>query len=313
MSLSVGDALDPESLEANRGGSLTPQQKAWVGRRERAWWKNELVGAAIFAVIGVLILTSSGGDYPTAVRMLVGLGALAIAAFFLYRSIPGTNALARDERAGRVVPVEGPFGKHSYSGTEGGHSTTTYYFDIGERHFEVGHAFYEKAPGSGMMRLYVLPDSHTVVNLERLPDAPLPEGALASPAQAASTFGAGLRSHDQATRLQAMATMEAMKDATVVAAAPPPADQRDHRPLAEAIVGTWHLGPMSWTFAADGTATGTLPNGRAGQGRWSVDGDGKLRMSGLGGEEDAEAWIVGDTLTVSFRGHAMSLQRAAAS
>lgn len=314
MSVPVGQALDPDSLEANRGGGLTPKQRAWVGRVERAWWKNELVGAGIFAIIGVLILTSSGGNYPAAVRLAVGLGFLAIAAFFLFRSIPGTNALARDERAAKVEAVEGPFGKHSVHspsrGSQGSHPF--YYFDIGEQHFEVGYQTYEAAPDHGMMRLYVLPDSHKVVNFERLPDAPLPEGALDSPAQAVSAVAAGLRSHDQATRLQAMATMEAMKDATFAPAAPPPADQRDARPLAEAIVGTWHLGPMAWTFAADGTATGAMPGGGTQQGRWSIDPDGKLRMTGLGGEQDAEAWVAGDTLTVSLRGRAMNLQRAAA-
>ncbi len=314
MSVPVGQALDPDSLATNRGGTLTPKQRAWVGRAERAWWKNELVGAAIFAIIGVLILTSSGGSYPAVERLAVGLGFLAVAAFFLFRSIPGPNALARDERASKVEAVEGPFGKHSVAGRShgSGGSHTTYYLDIGERHFEVGYATYEQAPDHGMMRLYVLPDSHKVVNFERLPDAPLPEGALDSPGQAVSAIAADLRSHDQATRLQAMATMEAMKDATLAPAAPPPADQRDPRPLAEAIVGTWHLGPMAWTFAADGTATGTMPNGRSQQGRWSIDGDGKLRMTGLGAEQDAQAWVAGDTLTVSLGGRAMSFQRAAA-
>jgi hypothetical protein len=312
MSVPVGHALDPDSLEANRGGALTPKQRAWVGKVERAWWKNELVGAAIFAVIGVLILTSSGGNYPAVERLAVGLGFLAVAAFFLFRSIPGTNPLARDERSGKVETVEGPFGKHSFSSPSRRGSQTTYYFDIGERHFEVGYETYKAAPDHGMMRLYVLPDSHKVVNFERLPDAPLPEGVLDSPAQAISAVAEGLRSHDQAARLQAMATMEAMKEATLAPAAPPPADQRDPRPLAEAIVGTWHLGPMSWTFAADGTATGTMPNGRSQQGRWSIDGDGKLRMTGLGAEQDAEAWVAGDTLTVSLGGRAMSFQRAAA-
>jgi hypothetical protein len=162
------------------------------------------------------------------------------------------------------------------------------------------------------MRLFVLPDSHEVVNFERLPDAPLPEGALDAPGQAISAIAADLRSHDQATRLQARATMEAMKDATIAPATPPPADQRDPRPLAEAIVGTWHLGPMAWTFAPDGTATGAMPSGHTEQGRWSVDGDGKLRMTGLGGEQDAEAWVAGDTLTVSLGSRAMHLQRSAA-
>lgn len=315
MSVPVGHALDADSLEANRSGKLTPAQRAMVGRQERAWWKNELVGAVMAGIVGVLILTSSGGNYPAVERLAVGLGFLAVAAFFLFRSIPGTNALARDERTGKVEVVEGPFGKHSVSSSShsrSGGTSTICYFDIGERHFEVSSATYDKAPGAGVMRLFVLPGSHEVVNFERLPDAPLPEGSLDSPAQAVSGIAADLRSHDQATRLQARATMEAMKDATFAPAAPPPADQRDARPLAEAIVGTWHLGPMAWTFAPDGTATGAMPDGKSEQGHWSVDGDGKLRMTGLGGEQDAEAWVAGDTLTVSLRGRAMHLQRAAA-
>ena len=43
---------------------------------------------------------------------------------------------------------------------------------------------YRAAPDAGIVRLYYLPASRHVVNLERLPDRTLAEGAIASPLEA---------------------------------------------------------------------------------------------------------------------------------
>jgi hypothetical protein len=64
------------------------------------------------------------------------------------------------------------------------------------------------------------------------------------------------------------------------------------------------------TFASDGTVT-TLMFGATQNGRWSVDGDGRLRaeIAGRGGAVDAR--IAGDQLTVNIDGSAMTFSRAA--
>lgn len=309
----VRPVLDPDAIETNRKGAMTKAQRDWAGVSAGAQRRNLLTGAVVAAVIGGLVLSSSGGKTPEVERLAFGAGALVIAAVLLVWGVVGTSAIARDRSAGRVETVEGPFGKHTYDthGTRGA-DMTHYVFELGEQHFEVGSATYHAAPDHGMMRLYVLPDSHKVVNFEQLPDAPLPPGALDDPAQAVSSLVGGFRSHDQATRLGAMATMAAMEHAVVGPATPPPPEQRDPRPLAEAIVGTWRLGPLSWSFAADGTANGVLPGGHATQGRWSVGADGNLHVAGIEGAQDVAAWVVGDTLTVSLDGRSLNLQRASA-
>jgi hypothetical protein len=118
---------------------------------------------------------------------------------------------------------------------------------------------------------------------------------------------------DGAERLEARATLQSLAGALGAergaAAVPPPADQRDPRPLAQAIVGSWQAGPMALTFGSDGTLRAVLPGARAGDGHWSVDPSGELRADVLGQVETSQAWIVGDTLTLSVAGRAMSFQR----
>jgi hypothetical protein len=103
--------------------------------------------------------------------------------------------------------------------------------------------------------------------------------------------------------------MEALKDAMLPPATPPPADRRDPRPLAEAIVGTWHWGLMRITFGADGGASATLPTGRSQSGRWSIGADGKLHVAEMGQDIATDAWVDGDTLTVVEDGQAIACRR----
>jgi hypothetical protein len=94
------------------------------------------------------------------------------------------------------------------------------------------------------------------------------------------------------------------------AAVPPPADRRDPRPLAEAILGQWQMGFMSVAFMPDGTMVATLPGGRQERGRWSIGADGKLHSNAMGDDRPAEAWVAGDTLTISDGSRGMAFHRA---
>jgi hypothetical protein len=91
---------------------------------------------------------------------------------------------------------------------------------------------------------------------------------------------------------------------------PPPApDQRDQRPLAQAIVGTWAAGPFRVTFEPDGTVHALL-GGREQRGHWSVDGSGRLHADALGHRDEAgDAWVAGDALTISADGQGITLHR----
>ncbi len=140
------------------------------------------------------------------------------------------------------------------------------------------------------------------MSLERLPDPPLPAGSLDDPSVAVAQVALAIGSHDRTQRAEAMATIAAMEAAIVERATPPPAERRDPRPLAEAIVGAWHGAAMNVTFSADGAATAAMANGMAVAGRWSVGGDGKLRLDGMGQDMATDAWIAGDALTVVMDG-----------
>jgi hypothetical protein len=57
----------------------------------------------------------------------------------------------------------------------------------------------------------------------------------------------------------------------------------------------------------------TLPNGQQRSGRWSIGSDGKLHSNALGSDLAAEAWVAGDTLSISEGGEGMAFKRVAAS
>ncbi len=315
----TGQAASPfpvEALPDNRAGRLTDEQRRGLASVDRGWRKNELVGALIFAVVGVVVMTAEGPASGAVVRLVAGVAALIAAGFFVWRATPGGDPLSRDLAAGRVESVEGALGKRieNFSSSRGD-GLSTYYFGVAGRSFEVGSVTYHAAPEAGIVRLYFLPRSHKVVNLERLADRPLPPGALDSPITLVKEVAAGLRSHDATQQAEARATMEAAKDAMQAEnarrATPPPMEQRDPRPLREAILGTWAGGPVAIAFSGDGSASLTL-NGRTQQGRWSVDHDGRLHADAMGHDQAADAWIVGDTLTIVAGATAVSYKRVAA-
>jgi hypothetical protein len=296
-------------LEANRQGRLTDaQRKGWSGA-ERDWSGTVSLMALVLAVAGVLLLTGAGQTpLPTYARLLAGAGCLAGAGVLAYVSVLGGGQLARDLREGRVEVVEGAILK-SRQQVNAGAQPGFHYLEVAGRKLRCGLEAYDAAPDAGIVRVYYLPRSRKVVNLERLADRPLPAGALDDPSVLARQAAQAIGSHDRTQRAEAMATLAAMEAAMTGPATPPPAGQRDARPLAEAIVGAWHGPALNVTFSPDGTATGTVASGTSLTGRWSVGGDGKLRLDGMGQDMVADAWVAGDALTLEMGGERMSLRR----
>jgi hypothetical protein len=309
MSVQVGSALDPGALEANRNGRLTDAQlKDWAGA-ERNWSGTVSLMALVLAVAGIGSLVGVVHlPLPTSVRLLAGVACLAGAGVLVYVSLLGGGQLARDLRDGRVESAEGAVAT-SHQQVNAGADPGFYYLEVAGRRLRCDLATYDAAPRGGIVRVYFLPRSRKVVNLERLADRPLPAGALDDPSMAVVQVAHGLVSHDRTQQAEAMATMVAMKDAMTGPVTPPPADQRDAQPLAEAIVGAWRGPAMKVTFSADGTATAAMANGMTQAGRWSVGGDGKLHLDGLGQDMATDAWIAGDVLTVDMGATPMSFQR----
>ena len=75
------------------------------------------------------------------------------------------------------------------------------------------------------------------------------------------------------------------------------------------IVGTWRGGGMSATFTADGKADAVLPSGIDVAGRWSVDGDGRIHVTGLGDDTTAEVVVDGNTLEIRMDGVRLPFRR----
>ena len=309
----VGGAFFPDALEANRAGQLTDAQRRGFAAYDRSWRRGEVGLALVFVVLAALLLSSTGPAPNAALRPFAGVGFLVLALAVAVHATPSRDPLARDLRSRRVESLEAAMEKHTFNIDSRGSSLTAYYLDIGDLHFEVHAAEYEAAPAAGIVRVYFLPQSHKVVNLERLPDRPVDPAMLESPTAAVQTLLHAMRARGD-ERHEAMASMAAVGDALkaerAAAAVPPPPEQRDPRPLAEAIIGTWVAGPMTLTFGADGTIGTTMPGGHTQAGRWSVDAAGHLHADALGHDEAGDAWIVGDTLTLSSGGQGMSFHRA---
>jgi hypothetical protein len=303
------DPLSAGDLETNRGGRLTDRQRKVYKAKERSFRWNELVGGVMSGVLGAILLTATGPAPNAQYRPLAGAAFAVVGAFFVVRGLFLGDSLSSDLRSGSVETVEGAITKSTMSAK----TTTFHYFEVAGRRFEVGSAAYQLAPEAGYVRLYFLPRSHKVVNMERLPDKPVPEGVFESPTAAFGVAMAALRGHDSVQRAEARAELASIANAIGPhPGAPPPPDQRDPRPLAEAILGTWQTGMISMTFMPDGTLVASLPGGRQRTGSWSIGPDGRLHSNATGDDQPADAWVAGDTLSISENGQAMAFHRAAA-
>jgi hypothetical protein len=311
MTQSTFDPFPAADLESNKAGRLTDDQRKRYKSLERGVRKNEFTFALMCAAIAAILLTATGPAPNAQYRPLAGAAFAAIAVVLLIRATVWTDALTGDLRSGKVESVEGAVGKHTFSGK----TTTFYYLDLGGKHYEVGEAAYQATPEAGYVKLYVLPHSHKVVNMERLPDRPLPEGLMAAPGQIMSTLATAFRSHDGVQVAEARAEMAALGNAMrmdeVKNPTPPPADKRDPRPLEQALLGTWKTGMMSIAFMPDGTMVATLPNGQKRPGHWSIGADGRLHSDAIGAGITADAWVSGDTLTIAEDGQGLAFNRAA--
>ena len=304
----------PDSLDANRAGHLTDAQRKFLRGNSRGYRVSELQFAGIATVIGLLVWFSPGPARYATTKPLIGIACILIAAFLLARSFIGADAVTRDLRSGRVESAEGAISKWIVQGRGGGSSLDTHYISVAGHRVETGRSAYEAAPEAGIVKIYYLPNSHRLVNMEQLPDRPLPAGALTDPMHALSDALKGIKSHDRDQSAEARAELAALgntlKAQVEGSPAPPPPANRDSRPLAEAIVGTWRNPIITLVFSADGSLSITTMGGRSRLGHWSVDAAGKLVSDAAPGGDAADAWIQGDELTISSEGQALKFDKA---
>lgn len=312
--MAVDSGPFPQSaLDANKNGRLTDEQRKLVRAASRGVRKSELTVAVFAAALGVFLFFAVKPSSPVLVRVVIPIGCLVLAAVLLLRAITGEDSVTRDLRHPDVESLEGPISKHMVS-TGSHNAPPNYYLTVAGQRFAVGTHAYHAAPEAGFVRIYFLPSSRHVVNLERLPDRSLPEGT--TPQGVMQQFAQAMRSHDRAwideVRAEMTGTQNAMMAGISHDASPPPEESRDQRPLGEAIQGTWSDGPIKAVFSADGTLSITMMGANERSGHWSVDGDGKLVTDLVGQDRATDAWIVGDRLTVSLGGQAITLKRESA-
>ncbi len=296
-----------EALEANRRGELSAVQLQNLQAQSRFRRRNELSIAAFFAGGALIFAFFASPTASVVMRALLTFICLASAIFLIVRSVTGSDPLTRDLRRVQVQSVEGAIGKRRRSGSR---SRSTYFLDVGDNAFQVSRATYTEAPDAGFVRLYFLPLSRRLVNLERLANPPLPNDI--SVTGLAASFGSALLSGSRRRRNEVRAELENVGETfktsmTPTTAAPPPQD-RDPRPLAELLVGTWTNGLMTVTFTAAGTVT-TNVLGVKRDGHWSVDGAGRLCADITGKAGAADAWVAGDRLTIAVAGEGLTFTR----
>jgi hypothetical protein len=300
-----------DALDANREGRLTDAQRKSWGASDRNSHGTVSLMALVVGVAGAFLVMGVGhGPLLDLLRLPAGVLCLGLAAVLFYKSVLGGGALTRDLQDGRVEMVEGAINRERGMALYAGPNPERCYLNVAGKRMACSRTAYEAAPMAGMVRVYYLPRSLRVVNLERMPDKPLPAGALDRPLEAAGQILKEFVTGDRTARAEAMANFSAMENAIRAEVTAKPAGEPDPRPLEHAIVGHWHSPIMDVTFTAGGSASARMLTGATISGRWSVGPDGKVRLQGMGGESEAAASVVGDALTIVMGGDSMTFRRA---
>src|SRR5262245_35153397 len=266
-----------EALAENRSGRLTGDQAIRFQRMVRGRRQGTRGLAVPVGAIGALLLILSGPAANAVTRHLAGWGFLTAAAVIL--AAPAFDPLAADVREGRVETVQGAVGKRQTQGKGPAGGYTRYYLNIAGRQLQTYLSAYEAAPDAGYVRAYYLPRTRKLVNLERLPNPPLPSG----PDEARNLFGRMARAfvtRDPVALAEARASaaglLDAARESMVEASDAPSTPLQVGGLLREALVGSWTHPLVTVTLAEDGTATVTTIMGATRAGHWSIDGHGRL-------------------------------------
>ena len=191
-------------------------------------------------------------------------------------------------------------------------SWTRYYLNIGGRQLQTYLSAYDAAPDAGYVRAYYLPRTRKLVNLERLPNPPLPTG----PDEARGLFSGMARAFATGNPVafaEARANAAALLDAAQELIREP-SDAASGRVagglVREALVGRWTHPLVTVILAEDGTATVTTMLGATQAGHWSLDGHGRLLTDVTGTMAPTDAVLDGGSLTIQLEGRRLAFTRA---
>lgn len=324
-----------DALPANRNGQLTESQRRNLGNYERDRQQSTRRFALIPVAIAVIILFAPGLKGSASVHYGVPFICIVIAIVLTVRTTSGSDRMARDLREGRVASFEGAVNKRGSTTLNSNTAPTRYLLNVGGKRFDVGGGTYDALPDGGSVRVYYLPRSNYVVNVEQTRDDPI-AGSPSVPDTTGTidanpfarddrgTFGSdpfgqdilgSLGSDPFASGWPAGNEAESSVQTTV-----DPIEERFNQQmtsptgmvseppsLADAIVGTWRSPMMTATFRADGTVEGTARSGMKRTGHWSVGDDGLLQTDVLGSNQAVEAKVQGDQLTITLGGGRVGL------
>ena len=299
------------ALSTNQSGRLTDEQSQLWARVAKARRQSVRGVAYVFAALSAVLLLASGPPAKAAARTNGGIAFLAVTAILLVAAkLEPVNA---DVREGRVESVEGAIAKGRMQLKSPGRRYL--YFDIAGRRLRATPRAYNAAPAAGFVRVYFLPRSRRVVNLEQLADPPLPTGPGAAQ-QVFRDFAHALGSLDRAAIAEASAHIAALKHAVEGPAPHVIADGSDRTHSshlrADELYGTWTNPLVTIRFMKNGTAT-MMPalGGARRDGHWSVDASGRLITDATGNLEPLEASLNGNQLTIVIDGQRVAFTRGA--
>jgi hypothetical protein len=162
--------LRSDALDSNRRGQLSPTQHDGFARPLQQRNRNALSIAGALLVVAILVGVFAPLSLAPIWCIAIEVVVLGIAVSLILRVLTGADkALDRDLRQGRVQALTGPIAREQELATDPD-GTRVYFLKVGDQRFPVTAMTFEGAPRSGQVRLYYLPVSRKVVNLEALTD-----------------------------------------------------------------------------------------------------------------------------------------------
>lgn len=181
--------------------------------------------------------------------------------------------------------------------------------EMGNQEFHSASDFYDAAPDVGTVRLFYLPQSKWAVNFEVLDVAVAAHLASGTDGtQLLFEWNAARRAHDKVGEAEALAKMQAVGQA-YVEGQPLPGDPVEPDEVRAAVVGDWRSPGLKVTVRDDGTLSATLGAEPPMAGRWVVDPSGQVTASVPGVAERIDASVIGGRLALVIDGQGLRLDR----
>lgn len=162
--LSGANGFMLDALPTNRAGRLTDAQARLFVRSTRHIFLGGLALALVFIVAGGIPLVTHGLRAASTWQ----IPAVAIGAFLLFRTLwPYRRSRAADISAGTVATIEGYVRRVSHTTSFENGESTTYYYDVNRMRFQIaGRAAYEALDETLRYRVYYLPHTKQMINIE---------------------------------------------------------------------------------------------------------------------------------------------------